>query len=135
MTSRQFEVWVGLGLLAVFICWAVIDHLVYKARVRRNAAKPVTSVRATVVKRRVEKIRSVSRHVHTCYRCKYYVTYKTDDGDEMEFEVSEVEYDAYHSGRRGQLTYRTWEYLGFCPDRKEEAERCIPVAFADEDES
>lgn len=134
MSQHDLNAWIRIGVFLICLCCALISHLVYRKRVRNNEKNPTTQVRATVVERRVQIIRSHSRSLYANDRHIYYLTFKPDDGEKVEFQVSRVEYDAYYSGRRGVLTYRTWEYLGFCPLREEETPRDVPVAFADEDE-
>lgn len=99
----------------------------------RNRKNPDTCIEAVVVDRRAVSYRSQSRCGN--HRVgEYYITFRpVDGGESLEFSMSETEYDAYHLGDRGPLTYRTWEFVSFRPERREEREGSVPVAFADEE--
>lgn len=97
--------------LAVFLGW-----LADRVRRKENQKKPITTVEATVIGHRVETHRSRSM---TTYN--YYVTFSPADGSpNVEFEVSEIDFDDYDIGETGPLRYRTWEFLSFnIPDRSD----------------
>lgn len=97
--------------LALFLGW-----LADRVRRKENQKNPITTVDATVVSHRVETHRSRSM---TTYR--YYVTFRPEDGSpNVEFEVSEIDFDDFDIGEKGPLRYRTWEFLSFnLPDRSD----------------
>lgn len=99
----------------------------------RNRKNPDTCIGAVVVDRRAVSYRSQSRYGN--HRVgEYYITFcPVDGGEPLEFSMSETEYDAYHLGDRGPLTYRTWEFISFRPERREERECSVPVAFAEDE--
>lgn len=134
MSQHDLHAWIRIGGFLICLLLALISRLVYRKRVRDNTKNPTTKVHATVVERRIQTIRNHSRSVYATDWHNYYLTFKPDDGEKVEFEVSETEFKAYYSGRRGILTYRTWEYLGFCPDRTKEPPREVPVAFVEDEE-
>lgn len=95
--------------LALFLGW-----LADRVRRRANQKNPITTVEATVVSHRVETHRTRSMTTYS-----YYVTFRPADGSpNVEFEVSEIDFDDYDIGETGPLRYRTWEFLSFnIPDR------------------
>lgn len=97
--------------LALFLGWVAEC-----ARRKENQKNPITTVEATVVSHRVETHRSRSM---TTYN--YYVTFRPEDGSpNVEFEVSEIDFDDFDIGETGPLRYRTWEFLSFnIPDRSD----------------
>lgn len=98
-------------------------------RVRVNSVKPVTCVIAEVVDKRMTTVRN--RWGHDGHA--FYVTFRPDGGGEdVEFQVGETEYRAYRWKDRGPLSYRTWEFVSFRPERRQEGD--VPVAFSDEEE-
>lgn len=50
---------------------------------------------------------------HTSTTTKYYVTFKVESGDRMEFHVSGCEYGRLAEGDHGQLMFQGTRYLGF----------------------
>ena len=98
-------------------------------RIRSNAKNPVTCVTAEVIEKRMTTSRSRwGFDSHT-----YYVTFRPENsGEDVEFQVGEAEYRAYRWKDRGPLSYRTWEFISFRPERG--GEGAIPVAFPDEEQ-
>ena len=43
----------------------------------------------------------------------YYVTFQTERGDRMEFQVSGTEYGMFAEGDTGRLTFQGTRYLAF----------------------
>lgn len=118
--------------LAAFVAAALIMTLWRWWCVRSNAKNPVTTVAAEVVDKRKTTSRGRRGFVGQAHHA-YYVTFRpADGGGEVELQVGEAEYNAYRWKDRGQLSYRTWEFISFRPERK--AEGAVPVAFADEED-
>ena len=74
-----------------------------------NQKKPITSVEATVVSH--HKVRERVGRRNSVIR--YFMTFKTADGQVMEFNVSEIDYDDFDIGETDLLRYRGWEFLSF----------------------
>ena len=93
--------------LAGFALLLLLGALEWRRHKRKNDARPIVSVRAEVTGRRsVMELRG-KYHVRV-----YYLTFTTQDGSTLEFEVSELEYGRMDNGETGTLEYRGWEYLG-----------------------
>lgn len=50
---------------------------------------------------------------HTTTNTMYYVTFQTESGDRMEFQVSGTEYGMFAEGDTGRLTFQGTRYLAF----------------------
>lgn len=93
--------------LAGFALLFLIGVVEVRRQKRENDAKPIVSVRAEVTGRRSVMVKRGRSHVRV-----YYLTFTTEDGSMLEFEVSELEYGRMDNGEHGTLEYRGWEYLG-----------------------
>ena len=91
----------GLALLML------IAFLGWLKQKRGNDAKPIISVQAEVTGRRTQVEKRGKYHVRVCY-----LTFTTQDGSVLAFEVSELEFSRMDMGERGKLEYRGYEYLG-----------------------
>lgn len=121
-----FPVLITLSVVLIWFLWQ-------KRRTWRNRKNPQTRVMAEVVDRRAVSYRS-GYGVRAHQVSEYHVTFRPVGGGEtVEFSVSETEYSAYHLGDCGPLTYRTWEFISFRPERRGAERNSIPVAFADEE--
>lgn len=99
-----------LRLAAFLICWGVgVGLLLLDARRRRrkNAQKPRQSVAAQVIGHRMQAAGKDSYR-----RVLYYVSFRTEAGEQLEFEVSEIEWNRLECGEKGVLEYQGWQYLG-----------------------
>ncbi len=99
-----------LRLAAFLMCWGVgMGLLLLDARRRRrkNAQKPRQSVAAQVVGHRMQAAGKDSYR-----RMLYYVSFRTEAGEQLEFEVSEIEWNCLECGEKGVLEYQGWQYLG-----------------------
>lgn len=76
---------------------------------RVNQRKPIITVEAKVVSHHKLRVR-VGRNQSVM---RYYITFKTEDGQVVEFKVSEIDYDDFDLGETGPLRYRGWEFLSF----------------------
>lgn len=109
---------IGAGL--IFLLEIVSD----RKRKKENDAKPLVSVRARVTNRRSIMVgRGRYRHM------AYYLTFTTEDGSTMEFEVSELEFSRLGMGEEGTLEYRGWQYLGL---RRYDLGKMAPVVASPE---
>lgn len=95
----------GLLVTLVLLC----GYLEMRAQQRENDRKPIITVEATVVshhqvRERVGRNQSVIRS---------YITFQTTDGQVLEFNVSEIDYDDFDIGETGPLRYRGWQFLSF----------------------
>lgn len=88
---------VGMGLL-------LLDA---RRRRRKNAQKPRQSVAAQVIGHRMQAAGKDSYR-----RMLYYVSFRTEAGEQLEFEVSEIEWNRLECGEKGVLEYQGWQYLG-----------------------
>lgn len=128
MWTRSNRWLMELFPLAVIVAVALIVSLWQWWRRHVNAKNPITCITAEVVDKRMTTSRSRRGYdSHT-----YYVTFRPDDGEDVEFQVGEADYRAYRWKDRGPLSYRTWEFISFRPERRTEGD--IPVAFSDEEE-
>lgn len=99
-----------LRLAAFLMCWgAGISLLLLDARRRRwkNAQQPRQSVTAQVIGHRMQAAGKDSYR-----RMLYYVSFRTEAGEQLEFEVSEIEWNRLECGEKGVLEYQGWQYLG-----------------------
>lgn len=99
-----------LRLAAFLMCWSVgLGLLLLDARRRRrkNAQEPRQSVAAQVVGHRMQAAGKDSYR-----RVLYYVSFRTEAGEQLEFEVSEIEWNRLECGEKGVLEYQGWQYLG-----------------------
>ena len=88
----------------VFLLTALLD---YRRRKKANDKLPITAVSATVVGRRIELVGPSSIR-----RRAYFLSFRTEAGETLEFEVSEIDYGRFDDGDSGTLEYRGWQYLG-----------------------
>lgn len=95
----------GAFLLLAVLCAFLKDRM----ERQDNKKKPITSVEATVVSH--HKVRQRVGRNYYVIRC--YITFKTADGQVVEFEVSEIDYDDFDIGETDLLRYRGWEFLSF----------------------
>lgn len=109
-----------VGLAIVLIMW-----IVQKVRQKLNSKNAVTTVKAEIVDKWEQRYKG-SRSCH--------VSFLTERDERLEFTVSGTEYDAYHMGDRGPLSYRTWEFVSFRPGPRRSWENDVPVSFADEEQ-
>lgn len=80
---------------------------------KRNSRRPVVEVKARVVGRRIETVRSFGRY-HRNVHHYYFVSFKPEDGSPaVEFQVSDILYNSYEHGEVDLLRYRGWELLSF----------------------
>lgn len=96
--------WVPILVLVIATCLYLLSGYV---RRKQNKKKPITTVYATVVGRRIE-----------CYgrrnmMKRYYLSFRPVQGMNCELEVSYNEFHAYTEGDTGILCHRTWEYFSF----------------------
>ena len=92
---------IGFGLIGL------MQYLQERREQAENDAKPVISVKAAVSGRRSMMVGSRKHR-----RMAYYLTFRTEDGSQLEFEVSELEFGRHEMGEEGTLEYRGWQYLG-----------------------
>ena len=75
---------------------------------RDNQRKPVITVEAKTVSHRMFRERVGRTTV-----VRYYITFKTTDGELLEFSVSQFDFEDFDIGETGPLRYRGWEFLSF----------------------
>ena len=97
--------WGGVCVLLAVLCGFLEDHM----KRQDNQKKPVINVEATVVSH--HQVRERVGRNHSVIRC--YITFQTTDGQVLEFNVSEIDYDDFDIGESGPLRYRGWEFLSF----------------------
>ena len=88
----------------------------------RNNQSPRSTVSAVIIAKR-ENIThhqhanagdaSGAHGFHTTTNTMYYVTFQTESGDRMEFQVSGTEYRMLAEGDTGRLTFQGTRYLAF----------------------
>jgi len=84
-----------------------------------NNAQPMLRMPAKIVARRTNL--SVSshhhhndhHHAHTSTSTQYYATFELENGERMEFQLSEHEAGVLLEGDQGELTYQGTRYHGF----------------------
>ena len=89
-----------LGLLGSWL----LEHI----HQRDNQRKPVITVEAKTVSHRMFRERVGRTTV-----VRYYITFKTTDGELLEFSVSQFDFEDFDIGETGPLRYRGWEFLSF----------------------
>lgn len=97
--------WGGVCVLLAVLCGFLEDHM----KRQDNQKKPVINVEATVVSH--HQVRERVGRNHSVIRC--YITFQTTDGQVLEFNVSEIDYEDFDIGETGLLRYRGWEFLSF----------------------
>ena len=104
----------GIDRLLDFFCFAVLAAVIgtLAGRWAKDRLKPRRSVPARFTARRSEVCRhKTSRGESTTVH--FYATFETEDGESMEFSVSDDEYGRLVWGERGTLRYQGARYLGF----------------------
>lgn len=96
------------AILAMIPLYLLLMWLEKRAVRKANEQMPVTCVDATLIGYRQESYGSrVSRR-----RC--FLTFRQEDGSgDVEFEVTQEEFDRIQIGAKGPLRYRAWQYLTF----------------------
>ena len=115
-----------LGLVAAVIMLLNILWRGWCARM--NARLPMETATAKVIDRQMVKYRR-GRGLFGCAVVEYYLTFRPEEGMRKEFQVGEAEYDAYHLGDRGPLTWQGKAFISFRPERRENVHPDVPVAF------
>ena len=91
---------------------------------RANDAAPVQEMAATVSGKRAPgssalRPKAAEASGQGCAtRTTYYAAFQTGDGNRMEFQVSQADYNRLAEGEQGTLTFQGTRYLGF---QREEA--------------
>ena len=120
-----------LGFVAVVAVIVLLYVLWRNQQTRMNAKMPLETATATVADRQMVKYRR-GRGIYGHIVVEYFVTFRPDRGMSREFQVGEAEYDAYHLGDRGPLTWQGDTFVSFRPERREESRHDVPVAFNEE---
>ena len=92
-------------LVLALLCGALEKHL----RDKEQSGLPINAVQAAVVSH--HKVRERVSRNYSVTRC--YITFKTTEGQVVEFSVSEIDYDDFDVGETGLLRYRGGEFLSF----------------------
>ena len=111
---------IGIALLGVGILLGILED---RQRRRENTEKPIITEEATVLSRRTTTER-VGRRRHVTL---YWLTFRTEDGERLEFNVSQLVYEDYDDGETGPLRYRGWEFLSFGVKDKSDFEPMAPL--------
>lgn len=91
---------------------------------KMNAQKPPVTVEATVVSHRIIQEKAGSRYV-----TRYYISFRPADGSpNLEFEVSQLDFEDFDVGEAGPLRYRGWEFLSFGVKDKSGFKPMAPLA-------
>lgn len=94
----------------MLVCLALLCGFLEDRRKRlENQKKPVVAVEAEVVSH--HKVREHVGRTSSVIRC--YITFKTTDGQVLEFTVSEFDYEDFDIGETDLLRYRGWQFLSF----------------------
>jgi len=98
------------GLLGgAFVILGLLGNwLLEQLHQRDNQRKPVITVEAKTVSHRMFRERVGRTTV-----VRYYITFKTTDGELLEFSVSQFDFEDFDIGETGPLRYRGWEFLSF----------------------
>ena len=118
-----FDVTFSIMRIMVPVIFVLVFGIIIVTMVRgvgewnKNNQSPKLTVPVTVVAKRSDVHRGIeTMHTFT----SYYVTFQVESGDQMEFEVSDMEYGMLAEGDRGMLTFQGTRYLSF--QRNESAE-------------
>ena len=96
----------GGGCIGIVVLLSLLND-----RIRRleNEKKPITEVEATVVGHYIRRDRAGRTTV-----TRWYITFRPTDGSpNVEFEVSELDFDDFDINETGLLRYRGWQFLSF----------------------
>ncbi len=111
----------GGGLLGVMVLlnWLNDRHLR-----KMNVRTPAVTVEAEVVSHRMAQERVGNKYI-----TRYYISFRPVDGSpNLEFEVSQLDYEDFDAGETGPLRYRGWEFLSFGVKDKSGFEPMAPLA-------
>ena len=112
------QIWSVHPALCVIIAIAVLGLLFWLQKrlwLRANQRLPLTCVQATLVNHR--QVYEGAQMSH--YKASF-LTFETEDGAQLEFEVIREEFDRIQIGAKGPLEYRGGMYRGFRGKRDEE---------------
>lgn len=103
-----------LILIIFFIILGIILFRVvgYIKQEKYNDKQSILTVETKVVTKR----QNVSTHLnnqHVSSNTTYYATFEMQNGDRIEFHVSDKEYGLLAEGDQGKLTYQGTHYLSF----------------------
>ena len=126
-TRRVFEMFelinVMFPVMFIIVVGIIIFSLVQGIITwNKNNQSPRSTVSAVIIAKR-ENIThhqhanagdaSGAHGFHTTTNTMYYVTFQTESGDRMEFQVSGTEYGMFAEGDTGRLTFQGTRYLAF----------------------
>lgn len=115
-----------LYLIGIFIVGVmlILSWVKDRQRCKLNAQKPPVTVEATVASHRIIQEKAGSRHI-----TRYYITFRPADGSpNLEFEISQLNYEDFDVGETGPLRYRGWEFLSFGVKDKSGFKPMAPLA-------
>lgn len=109
LTAAKSDLLAGLCCGACVLMAVLCGFLDDRIKRRDNQKQPVVTVDATVIAHSTTR-EKVGRHN---YVTNYYIRFRTADGQCLEFQVSELDFEDFDIGETGPLRYRGWEFLSF----------------------
>ena len=105
-SGNPVHVLAGGGCIGLVVLLSLLND---RLRRQENEKKPIIEVEATVLGHYTRRER-VGRTTVT----RWYITFRPADGSpNVEFEVSELDFDDFDIDETGLLRYRGWEFLSF----------------------
>lgn len=105
-----------LILILLFIGFIIYLNIKEITKYRRTNKQPILTVPATALTKRTQFIHHVHQYeIHLYYPASifYYVTFELENGEQIEFEMSRIEFKQIVEGEAGRLTYQGNEFLEF----------------------
>lgn len=119
-SGNPVHVLAGGGCIGYVVLLSLLND---RLRRQENEKKPITEVEATVVGHYTRRER-----VGRTTQIRWYITFRPADGSpNVEFEVSELDFEDYDVGETGPLRYRGWEFLSFGVKDKSDFKPMAPL--------
>lgn len=123
---------VPIFFIGVFLL-AIITYLRVNAEYRKNLKSPLLTRKAKLISKRVEvkghKNPDKDPKLNPTARIYHVLRFRLDNGELLEFDVQEDEYNQVVEGTLGQLTSQGTWFKGF--EQKHQAHRGEDIASAD----
>ena len=119
-SGNPVHVLAGGGCIGLVVLLSLLNN---RLRRQENEKKPITEAEATVVGHYTRRER-----VGRTTQIRWYITFRPADGSpNVEFEVSELDFEDYDMGETGPLRYRGWEFLSFGVKDKSDFKPMAPL--------
>ncbi|MBP2024309.1 hypothetical protein J2Z44_004169 [Clostridium punense] len=82
-----------------------------------NSSMPLVTAKAKIISKRFRTFQDNQTFGDMLpsynYSTLYYITFQLEDGEELEFSVTAVEYEELQEGQQGKINYQGNRFLGF----------------------